>query len=139
MYADQGEVTEAHYFSAAPHYEETRKIAKYRAFTRMLALMGYTVYDKETKIMRDNATGVEKKKGNLDLELALTTFSLADNFDQCALFSGDGDFAILVDKLRHKGKQVHCVCTHSMTATELINAAHRFVDLDSLRDKIERK
>lgn len=137
-FAKHGDVTEAHYFSAAPHYQETVRIEGYRRFTRMLAISGYTVHDKETKVRR-NADGAEERKGNLDLELALCTFELSDNYDRCILFSGDGDFAILAEKLRQRGKQVHCVCRRQMTATELINAANRFADLETLRTAIEKQ
>jgi len=135
---EEGEVTEAHYFSAAPHFKEIAKIEKYRAFKRMLAINGYTIHDKETKVLRNHQTGEEKKKGNLDLELALTAFELVDNYDRCILYAGDGDYTILAEKLRQRGRQIYCVCRKQMTATELINAANRYVNLMTLRDKIEK-
>ncbi len=134
----QGEITEAHYFSAAPHYQEPIRVKKYRAFCYNLIMIGYTVHDKEVKLFRDQRTGKVSRKGNLDIELALTMQAAADNFDRGFLFAGDGDYRMLVDCLRQRGKQVTCVCRRQMTSLDLINAANAFVELDSLRAVVEK-
>jgi len=137
-YASQGDVAEAHYFSASPYYEDSLKVRRYRAFCYNLTMIGYTVHDKEVKLYKNKKTGKVRRKGNLDIELALVMQAAANNFDQGVLFAGDGDYCTLVEQLRQAGKRVTCVCRLKMTSTDLINATNTFIDLNELRAVIER-
>lgn len=137
-FAKGGGITEAHYFSAAPHYQNPDRVRRYRAFCYNLTMIGYTVHDKEVKLLRNRKTGKVFRKGNLDIELALAMLTSADNYDQGVIFAGDGDYSTLVKHLRQRGKQIFCVGRPQMTANELINAVNTFVDLNELRDEIEK-
>lgn len=49
---------------------------------------------------------VFRRKCDFDVEIARDTFNLAGDFEQLVLFSGDGDYAALVEDLIAKGKKV---------------------------------
>ena len=49
---------------------------------------------------------VMRRKCDFDVEIARDTFNLSGDFDQLILFSGDGDYAALVEDLVGKGKKV---------------------------------
>ena len=75
-------------------------------------------------------------KGNLDVELALDAFRLADNYQTLILCSGDSDFAYLIDLLKAKGKRVIVVSTRGHVARELLERA-KYFDLRKLKNYIE--
>ena len=58
------------------------------------------------------------------------------------LFSGDGDFRVLVEALQRRGRKVSVVSTVStqpaMISDELRRQADQFIDLVSLRKEIGR-
>jgi len=74
-------------------------------------------------------------KGNLDVELALDAFRLADDYDTLLLFSGDSDFGYLLDLLKHKGKKVLVVSTRGHISKELLERA-KYIDLRKLKEEI---
>ena len=45
-------------------------------------------------------------KCNFDVEIAVDVFRLIDEFDTLCLFSGDADFAYLLEFLKRKNKQI---------------------------------
>ena len=49
---------------------------------------------------------VDRRKCDFDVEIARDVFNFSDNFDTLLLFSGDGDYAALVEDLINKGKKV---------------------------------
>ena len=56
---------------------------------------GYKVVTKPAKEFTD-AMGRRKVKGNMDMELAIDAMSLVDVVDHFVIFSGDGDFRVLI-------------------------------------------
>jgi len=54
----------------------------------------------------------------------------ADSADVVVLVSGDGDFDLLADKIRGKGKRVEVYGVAQLTAKSLINAASEFFPID---------
>lgn len=68
---------------------------------------------------------------------------MAENINHAILFSGDGDFRRVVESIQRKGVYVTVVSTtHSnplMIADELRRQADDFIDLKTIRSKIESK
>ncbi len=98
---------------------------------------GYVPVLKETKEWMDEATGKLKIKGNVDVDIASYAFIYAKQVTEIYLFSGDGDFTVMVAKLQeHYAVKVHVVSTIGLVSTELRKQADSFIDLSSLRDDI---
>jgi uncharacterized LabA/DUF88 family protein len=97
---------------------------------------------KPTKEFVD-ATGQRKRKGNMDVELAIDMLEMAEHIDHAMLFSGDGDFRRLIEAVQRKGVRATVVSTvrsqPPMIADELRRQADRFIDLTDLADRIQRQ
>jgi uncharacterized LabA/DUF88 family protein len=61
-----------------------------------------------------------------------------DSYDEAVLLGGDSDFVPVIQYLRTNGKKVICVGRKESTALELLNATNLFIDLNQIRDKIEK-
>ena len=89
-----------------------------------------------------DASGRSKRKGNMDIELAVDALEMAPHLDEIILFSGDGDFRYLVEAVQRHGTRVTVVSTlrsqPPMVADELRRQADRFIELDDLRHEIGR-
>jgi len=105
-----------------------------RKFLDMLDINGYIVRTKIVKKIR-KPSGKSIWKANLDVELALEATELENKYNTFVLMSGDSDFAILLDKLKHLGKQVIVMSTRGRVARELLQRA-KYIDLRKLRDKL---
>jgi|SRR3989344_2022867 len=110
---------------------------KQQKFLNKLSEEDIVVVSKEVKFIKIDG-GKLLPKGNLDVELALDAFSRESQFDTLILFSGDSDFAHLLDLLKRKGKQVIVVSTRNHISRELIERA-KFIPLDKLREYMEYK
>lgn len=127
------DVVAASYYTASPYYKHTKEIEKHNRYTTALSYIGYTVIDKPLKIMKS-----KKKKGNLDIEMATDIMASLNLYDTCFFISGDGDFAIVVKHLRNCGKMTICIARKASTAFELRNGVNKFIDLDDIKDVIEK-
>mgnify|MGYP001576020896 FL=1 len=112
------------------------KSEKQRAFLKKLESFGYVVTTKEVKFIRLPG-GAFTSKGSLDIELALDAYMRRDDYDTCILFSGDSDFAYLLDVLKQDGKRIVVVSTRGHVSRELVARA-KYVALPKLREIIER-
>lgn len=134
----KGRLIRAFYYTALIEDQEYSSI---RPLIDWLDYNGYAVVTKPTKEFV-NSLGRRKVKGNMDIELALDAMELADNLDELILFSGDGDFRSLVEKVQRKGVRVTVISTITsnppMIADELRRQADVFTDLASLQDKVGR-
>jgi len=111
-------------------------LEKQMSFIQKLQSLGYKVTTKEVKFIK--ASGLPAiPKGNLDVELALDAFRFRNTFDTFVLFSGDSDFAYLLDLLKSDGKSVIVVSMRGHIAKELIERA-KYVSLPKLRHVIEK-
>lgn len=117
-----------------------------RGFWRFLSRNGYKVVKKPVRVFRDRA-GEIALKADLDLELTIDMLTLADRCDEQILVSGDGDFVPLLNAVAAKGVRLTVVSTQSdqarssanyRSSDELLDAADRFIDLESIRPQIER-
>jgi uncharacterized LabA/DUF88 family protein len=78
----------------------------------------------------------------MDIELAIDMLEISNYLDHVVLFSGDGDFRRLIEAVQRKAVRTTIVSTirtsPPMIADELRRAADTFIDLETLRQDIER-
>ena len=65
-------------------------------------------------------------------------FNTVDQYDRVVLFSGDGDFERAIELLRSKSTHITVVSTDGMIARELRNATDRYMDLNEIKNFIEK-
>ena len=109
-----------------------------RGFRDALINLGYTVRTKVLKEYYDDTSGKYSQKANLDIEIVLDMFNTVEQYDHVVLFSGDGDFERAIELLRSKNTHITVVSTEGMIARELRNATDRYIDLNTIRDRIEK-
>ena len=109
-----------------------------RGFRDALISLGYTVRTKILKEYYDDVSGRYSQKANLDIEIVVDMFNTVDQYDEVVLFSGDGDFERAIELLRPKNTHITVVSTEGMIARELRNATDQYVDLNDIRDQIEK-
>jgi uncharacterized LabA/DUF88 family protein len=112
-----------------------------RPFRDALSSLGYTV---RTKPLRElgaaGGDGEQRQfaRANLDVEIAIDLMAVAHRCEEVWLLSGSRDLERLVETLRARGLRITVISTEGMVARELRNAADRFVDLASLRPRLEK-
>ena len=109
-----------------------------RGFRDALISLGYTVRYKILKEYNDENSGRYSQKANLDIEIVVDMFNTVDQYDRVVLFSGDGDFERAIELLRSKNTHITVVSTEGMIARELRNATDQYIDLNDIRDRIEK-
>ena len=109
-----------------------------RGFRDALISLGYTVRTKILKEYYDDNSGRYSQKANLDIEIVIDMFNTVEQYDRVILFSGDGDFERAIELLRSKNTHITVVSTEGMIARELRNATDRYIDLNDIRDTIEK-
>lgn len=110
-----------------------------RGFRDALISLGYTVRTKILKEYYDDISGKYSQKANLDIEIVVDMFNTVDQYDRVVLFSGDGDFERAIELLRSKSTHITVISTEGMIARELRNATDRYIDLNDIRDAIEKQ
>jgi len=117
----QGEVVSA--IAYAIHRIDTQQ----HKFQSMLKYIGFDVKLKPY-IQRSDGTA----KGDWDVGITIDVMEIAPIVDKVILLSGDGDFAILLDKIRHSfGVNSEVYGVKELTANGLIRAATRFHSIDT--------
>ena len=107
-------------------YAIDRGDKKQREFQNILRAIGFEVKLKPF-IQRSDGSA----KGDWDVGIAIDALEYAAEVDRVVLVSGDGDFDLLVDKLRvDKGKHVDVYGVAPLTADSLARAASRFVPIE---------
>jgi uncharacterized LabA/DUF88 family protein len=138
MFREKSRLVRASYYTALTDDQEYSSI---RPLIDWLDYNGYNMVTKPTKEFTD-AAGRRKLKGNMDIELAVDAMRLADSLDHIVIFSGDGDFRILVAALQQMGKRVSAVSTLQtqppMIADELRRQVDQFIDLADMEGLICR-
>ena len=134
----RGYLMRAYYYTALIEDQEYSSI---RPLIDWLDYNGYKVITKPAKEFTDS-TGRRKIKGNMDIELTIDAMQLSRSIDHAVLFSGDGDFRVLVDALQQNGCKVSVVSTMAsqppMIADDLRRNADHFIDLKALQPEIGR-
>lgn len=138
FFDNKGRIVRAFYYTALIEDQEYSPI---RPLVDWLDYNGYTMVTKPTKEFTD-AAGRRRIKGNMDIELAVDLMEMAPYIDHAIVFSGDGDFRRLVESVQRKGIRVSVVSTvrsqPSMIADELRRQADTFLELEDLRESIQR-
>ena len=106
---------------------------KQQGFLLWMRRNGYRVIAKDLVQLPDGS-----KKANLDVEIAVDMMALVGSYDTAVLVSGDGDLAYAVDAVSYRGVRVEVVSLRSMTSDSLINVADRYVDLEAIKEDIQK-
>mgnify|MGYP003836591247 CR=1 FL=1 len=107
-------------------YAVDRGDKKQREFQNILRAIGFEV---KLKPFIQRADG--SAKGDWDVGITIDALEESADADVVVLVSGDGDFSILVDKLRGgKGKRVEVYGVEPLTAKSLIDAADQFMPIE---------
>lgn len=106
---------------------------KQQGFLLWMRRNGYRVIAKDLVQLPDGS-----KKANLDVEIAVDLMALVGSYDTAVLVSGDGDLAYAVDAVTYRGARIEVVSLRSMTSDSLINVADRYIDLDQIREDIQK-
>ncbi len=138
LFARKGVLVRAFYYTALA---EDQEFSPLRPLVDWLDYNGFAVVTKPLKEFTD-AQGRRRVKGNMDIELAIDVMEMAGCVDHVVIFSGDGDFARLVDAVQRQGKRVSVVSTirtsPPMAADELRRQADNFIELDEIKTLIAR-
>ncbi|WP_151172435.1 NYN domain-containing protein [Pseudoalteromonas ruthenica] len=120
------EVSAKYEIVTAIAYAIDRGDSKQREFQNILRAIGFEV---KLKPYIQRADG--SAKGDWDVGITLDAMEYGTQTDTTILLSGDGDFDMLVAKLRHEcNKRVEVYSCAPLTATSLINAASHFRAID---------
>jgi uncharacterized LabA/DUF88 family protein len=109
---------------------------KQRGFLVALKHMGFDRVVTRPPYQRYN--GASKSPLDTVLTMDVSCAASEDRFDCLILVSGDSDFVPLVERIVDQGKQVIVVGPNGSTAWELIVAASRFIDANSIEGLISR-
>jgi uncharacterized LabA/DUF88 family protein len=124
--------------------EDDEKMCSFLRYLDAVGLLPITKPLKEIKIDEDEPKFKiypypQIYKCNFDVEMTTDILLDRTELDQILLFSGDSDLTYLAKTLRDLGKDVVVFSTRKMIAWELKLVAKRYVFLEDLKDKIERK
>lgn len=111
----------------ATAYAIDRGDEKQRQFQNILKAIGFEVKLKPF-IQRSDGSA----KGDWDVGIALDAIEYAQESDVVVLASGDGDFDLLVKKIRTDySASVEVYGVSQLTAQSLINAASKFIPIEN--------
>ena len=118
--SQRGQIVEAY------AYAIERGDAKQQQFQQILRNLGFTVKLKPY-IQRSDGSA----KGDWDVGITIDVLDAAPRVDEVVLASGDGDFAILLDKIRVSyGVEAVAYGVPGLTAQALMRAASRYVPVE---------
>ena len=118
--SQRGQVVEAY------AYAIERGDAKQQQFQQILRNLGFTVKLKPY-IQRSDGSA----KGDWDVGITIDVLDAAPRVDEVVLASGDGDSAILLDKIRASyGVEAVAYGVPGLTAQALMRAASRYVPVE---------
>ena len=106
---------------------------KQQGFLLWMRRNGYRVVTKDLAQLPDGS-----KKANLDVEIAVDMINLAPYYDTAVLVSGNGDLTYAVNAVTYKGVRVEVLSVRSMTSDSLIDVADYFIDLDTIKEHIQK-
>jgi len=120
------QVTESREVVSAFAYATDRGDEKQAQFQNILRAIGFTVLLKPMLKRLDGSA-----KADWDVGIALDVYEAAPHCDTVVLASGDGDFAILLERVKQRfntRSEVYGVT--QLTANALITAASKFVSIE---------
>ena len=111
---------------SAAAYAIDRNDAKQRKFQNALKQMGFTVKLKPYIQRRDGSA-----KGDWDVGIAIDVLDAAKDIDTIVLLSGDGDFDLLLEKIKKDYSiKTEVYGVPALTANSLIEAASLYHRID---------
>ena len=136
-FANFGTIVRAFFYTNFKENDEPHSI---RPLLDWLDYNGFTV---RAKVLRDydDGEGRRRTKRNIGVELTIDALEIAPHLDQIFLFSGDGDLKRLVESVQRRGVRVTVVSSLRagvLVSDDLRRQANRFIELNTLRDTIER-
>ena len=136
-YAARGQDVDVDYVALLKHATKGRDLIRAYAYTGLdpenenqrkfidfLAKNGYKPVVKDIRKFGDG-----RMKANLDIELVVDLFRLADRMDIAVVVSGDGDFAPAIRALQDKGVRAEVISFKPNTSSDLIAVADDFMDI----------
>ncbi len=121
------EATRGRELICAYAYATDRGDEKQQQFQNILRGIGFSV---KLKPMLKRLDGTAK--GDWDVGIALDIFEEAQRCDTVVLASGDGDFDILLERIRQRfDTRTEVYGVPQLTSNQLIEAANRFIAIDS--------
>lgn len=100
-------------------------LPKQEDFFMALENVGFEVKTKDLQIFPGGM-----KKGNWDVGIAVDILRFSKRVDAIILVSGDGDFADLLDYLKHEGVKTEVAAFDKTCSAKLKETADEFLDLD---------
>lgn len=132
---EDGALLRAYYFTALPDRSIENWIHKQ---VDWMMNNGYSVISKPMKEYVD-ASGRKKQKGNIDMEIAVCAMTQAQLATEIWIFSGDGDFAVLIKALQERfAVKVYVVSSSTLVSHELRRQADKYIPLEDIRQDIEK-
>ena len=110
---------------------------KQQGFFKKLRQWGYKIRTKEVKFIKQSDGNI-LKKGNLDVELTIDAVKDIKFYSTAILMSGDSDFHALVRYLQNKDKKVVVISSKGHVSFELLKAADKYINFNTLREFVER-
>lgn len=136
----QFDLLDLRYYTAYRQDSDTGEIS-IKKLMDWLSYNGYSVVSKQTKEFLNPDTKILRVKGNMDCEMIVDAFERASKMEHMILFSGDGDFAYLLEAMHRRSIRTTVVSTMvtnpPMIADNLRKTANHFVDLATLRSTLE--
>jgi uncharacterized LabA/DUF88 family protein len=136
-YAARGQDVDVDYVALLKHATKGRDLIRAYAYTGLdpenenqrkfidfLAKNGYKPVVKDIRKFGDG-----RMKANLDIELVVDLFRLADRMDIAVIVSGDGDFAPAIKALQDKGVRCEVISFKPNTSSDLVAVADEFMDI----------
>ncbi|GAB6388296.1 NYN domain-containing protein [Stutzerimonas marianensis] len=109
----------------AQAYAIDRGDARQQQFQQILRNLGFTVKLKPY-IQRSDGSA----KGDWDVGIAIDVLDAVGQVDEIVLASGDGDFDLLLERVRAGGVEATAYGAPGLTANSLIRAATRYVPIE---------
>jgi uncharacterized LabA/DUF88 family protein len=136
-YAARGQDVDIDYVALLKHATKGRDLIRAYAYTgldpenenqrKFIDFLGKNGYKPVVKDIRKFGDG--RMKANLDIELVVDLFRLADRMDVAVIVSGDGDFAPAIKALQDKGIRAEVISFKPNTSSDLIAVADVFFDI----------
>ena len=138
-FSEGADLLRAYYYTAVI---EDQEYSPLKPLLDWLGYNGFRVVTKPARRYTDHASGASRLKGNMDIEIAVDMLELSARLDHAVLFSGDGDFRVLVDAVQRRGVKVTVVSTlrsqPPAIADDLRRQADAFIDLGDLASAMGR-
>ncbi len=136
-YAARGQDVDVDYVALLKHATKGRDLIRAYAYTgldpenenqrKFIDFLGKNGYKPVVKDIRKFGDG--RMKANLDIELVVDLFRLADRMDIAVIVSGDGDFAPAIRALQDQGVRAEVISFKPNTSSDLIAVADEFTDI----------